>query len=204
MVRFTCMLLLLGAATCETNGPGPDNTVTTPTTGGTATINGTLECEDPIPTPEPGQNGNEECVVEQVFCGDVIQGSNDAGSLTYDRDYWVEAQELGALATEADDILDGPERVYAIVGQPTDSEITVTVTSCVQLWASYRRHGDTSDDWCDPTVAQSISGHFTGPWRDKTYTLINRSAGEYDWEIIIDSWDGQVGNYTLSVECTGG
>lgn len=202
MLRMGWTALLLGAAMCETEpGPVDNDDVPTPSNPNTQTINGTLDCTEAVPVPDPGEGGNPVCVVEPIGCGDVIQGNNEGGTLLYDRAFWNDAMELGALATEPANVLDGPERVYSIVGQPPDTDVVVTVTSCVQLWASWRRHGDTSDDWCDAAGGMSEMGHFTGPWQDKTYTLINRSSGEYDWEIIVDSWNDQVGNYTIQVDC---
>ncbi len=202
MLRLAWLALLLPAATCN-NKPGPvrDTDVPTPTTPGPRTINGTLECGEEIQMPAPGQGGLPECVVQQLQCGDVVQGTNAGGTTFYDYTLWQEAMELGALATQPADILDGPEAVYQILGHPPDTEITVTVTSCVQHWVSWRRHGDVTQDWCAEPTMQSEMGHFTGDWQNKSYTLVNRSSGDYDWEIIVDAWDGQTGDFVIEVEC---
>ncbi len=195
-------LLLLGGAMCNEDPPGKagDTGVTTPTTTTVVTPNG-LDCAEVLILPDPGLAGLPECVVEELKCGDVIDGNNLDGTTMYDRAYWVEAQELDKLASEPNDVLDGPERVYAIYGQPPDSEITVTVTSCVQLWPSFILHGDISGDWCDVPSPNNQSGHFTGEWQNKSTTLLNRAAGTYNWEILIDSWKGQTGNYRIEVDC---
>lgn len=199
-MRMAFLGLLLGASMCK-QGPGSakDTDVETPTQV-TQTKNG-LDCKEVFAVPDPGLGGLPECIVEELTCGSVVSGTNEGGSTWYDRQYWEDAQSLDSLAFEDEGILDGPERVYAFYGHLPDEDIRVTVTSCVQLWSSYIRHGDVSVNWCDEPSPVGVAGHFTGQWPVKDALLLNRSGAEYDWELIIDSWDGQVGNYRIEVEC---
>lgn len=205
MVRMAWLALLLPAAMCDNNDPNRGRTdLTTPTNPDTQILNGTLDCGANFDIPTAGVPGLPECVVEEIGCGDTVYGNNAGGTEFYDWYLWNEGMALGQLPIGDPTVLDGPERIYAITGHPPNSDVEVTLTSCVQLWGSYRLHTDLNDNWCADVGNTNTLGHFGGEWQDRSIILSNRTSIDYDWEIIVDSWEGQTGNYALSVKCISG
>ena len=77
MIRMAWLALILPAAVCDNSKAPVTNTeVPTPGTTGDPTRNGTLDCGDELPVPMPGQYELPECVVEEIGCGEIIQGTN--------------------------------------------------------------------------------------------------------------------------------
>jgi len=140
-------------------------------------------------------------VSQQLSCGDVVFGTNEGGSTVYNTGYWELVQELGALINESPDVLDGPERVFSIMGQTPGQLITVTVQTCQPMWESWRQKGDVRDDWCAVDQYWDTAGHLGGTELERTYSLFGPSSGTYDYEIIVDSWYSSVGNFMLTVDC---
>jgi hypothetical protein len=159
---------------------------------------GDLDCDEPYETPNPGEVA--ECITQEVFCGDVIYGTLEGGSTTYDYEFWEYQQELDSLLGDYD-ALDGPERVYLFRGLATDEVVRATFTTCFDLWANWIIFGDTANNYCDLAGYQT-SGVFEGGTGHEWYTdRINASGGDYDFEFIVEGLYGELGNFVLTIEC---
>lgn len=217
-------LLLLNTLGCDNGikpigGPatGTDTNLTTSTATGTGTGTGTatgtgtgtsttgdtgqaLDCQADYTVFMPPAGGT--CLTAPVSCGDVIFGTNEGGTAVYDRTYWEGAMSLGALTSEPADVLDGHERVFGFIGHEPNFDITVTIDSCVPLWASWRRKGELSDNWCAVDEYWDVVGHFIGSSNNQSYTFLNNTqTGIYNYELIVDSYSGAEGNFMLTVDC---
>lgn len=192
--------------TTTTTGTNTGTTTATTTGTNTTTTTGTnpnLDCQADYTSlmRVPGSGPGPMCLTDEIQCGDVLLGTNEGGTYIYNRGVWEDAFALGGLALEADSILDGPERVFAYMGHSQGYTVTVTVESCVPMWGSWRRKSDLGDDWCQVVDMWDAPGHFTGSDTDQTYTFVNNTSGDYDYEIILDSYGGGEGNFKVSVEC---
>lgn len=179
------------ASTGDTGAQTPDDTDTTTTRA----AGDELDCEADYATPSPGGELGA-CLTQEISCGEVIYGTLDGGSSTYDYDYWLMVGELDALLGEYD-ALDGPERVYAFRDRSVEQSVRVTVHSCFDHWATWILRGD----YCD-TVNYETAGVFEGGTGQRLwYTERLDPDGQYDYEFVIEGLYGAVGNYVITVEC---
>ena len=167
----------------------------------------TEDTEDPqdteVPTDEldctPGaytlpEPPTDSCVVQELSCGDTIDGSTAGGSTSFDRDVWEAAMCLDYLLLDPGH-LDAPERVFHVT-IPTGMFGAVALTSpCARLDL---RTVNTDLD-CN-TSAQNCTAA-SGTFASSTVnSLVGGSSGER-YEIIVDGYDGDEGNFRLSVDC---
>jgi hypothetical protein len=150
-------------------------------------------------TPAPG-DGGFGCLTQEVFCDDVIYATNEGGGTLYDYDYWA---DHFLLATLDSGDLDGPERVYLFRDLGPGQSVTFTVDSCGAMWGSTIEYGDSSGDFCDYNDPSILGQHMIGGGTGYNVgARINGTyTGTYDVIAIIDSYQGNVGNFTMTVTC---
>lgn len=179
-------LLPLVLAACTLTLDGPDAPDVVPVATG-------VECDDTeLEMPAPG----DTCVVMDLACGDVVEHRTDGGSHVFDRSVWEGATCLDWLASDGGE-LDGPERVYGL-DVPAGQTATVSLASpCADL--DLRVVHTVSP--CNTAPSQCTAG--TGDFRgSQVSSLVGASSGER-YEIIVDGYEGDAGNFRLSVDCTG-
>jgi hypothetical protein len=153
-------------------------------------------------TPAPGADGIGSCVTQELHCDDVIYATNTGGSDLYDYGYWEEQFLTGPYLGDTA-VFDGPERVYVFRGLAEGGGVTLTVESCMDVWATWVRYGDVSEEFCDldPFNQAGIWENSSGP-RDRSTDRINTySPSGYDFEFQIEGLFGAEGNFKLTVEC---
>ncbi|MCB9684101.1 MAG: hypothetical protein H6738_00875 [Alphaproteobacteria bacterium] len=154
-------------------------------------------------TPDPGDAGLGQCVVQELFCGETILGTTTGGSTVYDYQFWEDENALGNILGDFT-ALDGPERSYVFRNLPQNGTLVVTVESCMDLWASWIRYGDANGtDYCDLSHF-NIGGVFDTPIGGRTMqvTMINpASPSGYSFEFIVEGLDSIEGNFIITTEC---
>ncbi|MCA9492920.1 MAG: hypothetical protein KC621_23475, partial [Myxococcales bacterium] len=153
-------------------------------------------------TPDPGDAGLGQCVVEELFCGETVYGTTTGGSTVYDYDFWEQENALGNIFGDFS-ALDGPERSYVFRHLPQGGTLVVTVEACMDLWASWIRYGDSGNTYCDLDHF-NIGGVFDTPIGGRTMqvTMINpASPSGYNFEFIIEGLHSVEGNYAITVDC---
>ncbi len=150
-------------------------------------------------TPAPG-SGGAACITEEVFCGDVIYATTEGADALYDYEFWEQNFLISTL--EPGD-LDGPERVYLFRGLDYEQTVTFTVDSCGALWGSTILYGDVSGAFCDYDDPLILGQHMIGGGTGFQYgTRVNGIyAADYDIIVIVDSYQGNVDNFTMTVAC---
>jgi hypothetical protein len=217
MRGFTAGLLLIIAVACSQKLTPVDTSTPVPTDDGDADADADadadtdadadvdtgpqLDCTQPYDTPVPGSDpGFPECVTERVFCGQVIFGTTTGGTTDYDYQWWLDAADLGALIGEPERV-DGPERVYAFEPLFTDSQVTFTVESCDEVWASWISMGDLTDYCAESTQApkdhfDEVQGRFL-----QEADVVNFTANTNKVQVIVDSSASTPTNYLMTVTC---
>lgn len=185
----------------ETGPTGLVDTDVSTFTGDTATThsNPYLDCSETWVSPAPGGTPFGACITELIDCDEVIEGNLADGFNLYDYDFWEAKGEKQSLSPGD---LTGPERVLLFRNNTPGQILRVTIDSCVDMWASYVRHGDLTGSYCSLTDS-NIVGHFEdGDFRHQMTTRPNTGSGTFDWEIIVDGYPNRSeGNFLVTVEC---
>ena len=147
-------------------------------------------CEPPYETPAP-----QGCVMDRIACGDTIQGNNRFGTRNFGNAFYVynfcTPQRLGYD--------DSPEAIYQIT-VPGDKKAIFHLTSdCAELDIS-------AMSWSDPTTCPTDSGRRLNECEmaPKTHgesVSVATVTNPQDYIVAIDGRNGDVGNFTLHVEC---
>ena len=146
----------------------------------------------------PGHDGLPECISEEISCGDPDVVSTTEGGSTYYGD--AHSTLWGCMGPNgAGSDWSASERVYDVV-VPAESTATVTLyVDCGDLFLRIIR----SDDECPPDNHDKscIWGTLDNATQTRSYTLINQTAFDHRYEVIVDGEDGFEGNFTLGYDC---
>lgn len=204
--RHLCMLVVLfGCPIVETDAPSKDSTdpddsvpdtetdpgETDPSETDTDAPPDDLDCTPgayTLPAPAP-----DTCVVQELTCGQVLEGTTTGGTTEFTRTQWEDAMCLDYLLLDPAH-LDAPERVFSLQIPPRMFG-SVTIESCARLDL---RSVSTPTD-CD-TSPQNCSAA-SGDWDLATVNnLVGTNTGNR-YEIIVDGYDGDEANFRLTVDC---
>ena len=151
-------------------------------------------------TPDPGLNGLDACVTEELSCGDVILATTTGGSTHYGYQFYEDSMARSWLD---DDDLSGPERVYTFVQYP-DEHAEIIVETCEYVWLSSLNHFNSADSCIDGDPNLSIY-HGTGSGWKPTAKISNitnaTTTGTYHYDIVVDTYLGKETNFKLSINC---
>jgi hypothetical protein len=191
------LVLLFGCPPADTDtkdpddSKDPDHTDDPSETDTDETPTGDLDCTPgayTLPDPDPGT-----CVVQALTCGQTIEGTTVGGSTAFDRQVWDDAMCLDYLLLDPGH-LDAAERVFSIE-VPPDMFASVTMQSCARL--DLRTVNTTLA--CNTSARNCSTG--SGDWDEATVNnLVGTSTGER-YEIIVDGYNGDEGNFRLTVDC---
>jgi hypothetical protein len=151
-------------------------------------------------TPDPGLNGLDACVTEEVSCGDVILATTTGGSTHYGYQIYEDSMAISWLN---DGDLSGPERVYTFIQYP-DEHAEIIVETCEYVWLTSVNHYNSADSCIDGDPNLAI-WHGTGSgWQPeaKISNITNATTmGTYHYDIVVDTYLGKETNYKLSINC---
>lgn len=158
----------------------------------TDVIDDFLDCRVDYPTVNTGE-GDDECLTEQLFCGDVIQGTTVGGSDVFG---YPEYEDMGCISISSD--WSGSERVYRF-RLPAYTEGSLRVhTKCGEF-----RMRLLNEDSCDaPRLTTTSCTVATQEVENNVFgTFIPSSNQAKTFFVIVDGAEGYEGNYALEVVC---
>ena len=153
-----------------------------------------VDCGADYPTPAPNV-----CITGALPCdGRVIYATNIGGSTHYDMLAYEGVCEDWA-ASEPNDIYDGPERVYEIE-VPGGQYASIFIGSpCATLDARSIHGSEVCTDEIQTCGAPQYAG--ATKWEELTFNSVyGGSAGER-YEIVVESYEGAMGNFSISATC---
>ncbi len=145
----------------------------------------------PTPAEDP-----DACTVTPLSCGDVWQGTTVGGSSRFGYDTWQGAQCLDYLLGEVGSLA-GTERLFELTVAEGQGAVVRLLSPCARHDLRAVATSETCND--SPATCVTASGDFSVAEVDLRGTLGGRR-----WEIIVDGYDGEQGNFQLTVTCTGG
>jgi len=153
-----------------------------------------VDCNATYSTPSPGV-----CLTETLGCGETIYATNDGGSTYYDYSSFSTGQCLDWALSEPSSSYDGPERVYEI-NVPGGQYGQVDIDSPCETLDSRLIHTESE---CPSSIGTCRAPFYDGPtkWEILTFKSISGGSAGERYEVVVDSYGGVTGNFSISLDC---
>jgi hypothetical protein len=134
-------------------------------------------------------------VLTTLACGDVVTGTTVGGSTDFNTEIWEAAFCLDYLLGDPGH-LDAAERVFELDVAPDTFAVVQLDSPCARM--DMRAVRTTRSCNTEAGNCTTASGNFAF----SEVSLAGTETGSR-WEIIVDGYDGDEGNFRLTVDCGG-